>query len=366
MGRSKQSQPKRRRLENDNHPIINKVAGDDNKKEPLHSKQQQDEQQLKAIEALKQLPSWQIEQAAEEVFAQEVIKWPLLLTSQQQQQEDSTTGIVSSLEETTTVQQQQQHDFVTDGGFVDGLGKCVLSESALATFQILHDFIKENVFDASSWSGDPNDSRRRAYGFINEKSQQQVDLSQPDAHHPQEERNRNGRASIVLLPPTNNNNDSTNTHDSSSSYYTKEMMDELKEAITELRHQFSNAALPSPRYVSCEEFIAAQPNLHGPRFLLPAHWDHPTKDGFGIIIVTIAMKGSGTIFLSSYDDKHHGRIEINPGEAYMLSGKARNACTHGVLAHTSGRESLNLRFGLHGRDPNSDPKPDEVIQYWRN
>ena len=52
-------------------------------------------------------------------------------------------------------------------------------------------------------------------------------------------------------------------------------------------------------------------------------------------------------------------FELAPGEAYVLSGAARNECDHGVLclhprgrrsenaAGVASRESLNLRFGLH-------------------
>jgi len=83
--------------------------------------------------------------------------------------------------------------------------------------------------------------------------------------------------------------------------------------------------------------------------------------------VTIAIKGDATIMLESADRKHQLAMELKEKSAYMLSGMVRNSCTHGVLADeaSSGRESLNLRFGLHGRTP-EDPREDEVLQYWRD
>ena len=110
------------------------------------------------------------------------------------------------------------------------------------------------------------------------------------------------------------------------------------------------------QFLRYEYLIAAQPNLHSGRSLLPVHLDDPQKDGFGVIIVTIGMEGSGTILLRDAKGVKHGvALKLDAGEAYMLSDRARDACAHGVLADGrkdngipfSNRESLNLRFGLH-------------------
>ena len=123
-----------------------------------------------------------------------------------------------------------------------------------------------------------------------------------------------------------------------------------------------------PEYQTClanflhyEYLIAVQPNLHSGRALLPVHLDDPRKDGFGVIIVTVGMEGSGTILLRDAKGIHRGvAMRLEAGDAYMLSDCARDACAHGVLADgvekttnsngnafPSERESLNLRFGLH-------------------
>lgn len=124
------------------------------------------------------------------------------------------------------------------------------------------------------------------------------------------------------------------------------------------------------QFLSYEYLIAAQPNLHSGRALLPVHLDDPRKDGFGVIIVTIGMEGSGTILLRDAKGIHRGvAMRLEAGDAYMLSDQARDACAHGVLADGlrndnrlsipfSERESLNLRFGLHDLAP---PCSEEVV-----
>ena len=117
------------------------------------------------------------------------------------------------------------------------------------------------------------------------------------------------------------------------------------------------------QFLRYEYLIAAQPNLHSGRALLPVHLDDPRKDGFGVIIITIGMEGSGTILLRDAKGIHRGiAMRLEAGDAYMLSDQARDACAHGVLADGfknnshcsipfSERESLNLRFGLHDLAP---------------
>ena len=58
---------------------------------------------------------------------------------------------------------------------------------------------------------------------------------------------------------------------------------------------------------------------------------------------------------------------LRQGQAYALSGDARNVCLHGVLAEegSEARESLNLRFGLHERERESEFSAwREVERFW--
>jgi len=121
-------------------------------------------------------------------------------------------------------------------------------------------------------------------------------------------------------------------------------------------------------YVSLENLIALQPNLHNDAKHLPPHLDFPMHDGFGVVIVTIQMAGPQSVIalLKGADSDFDVTVEkekekcwtfpLNVGDCYILSGDARNVCDHGVLCVGGGRrshkvdaarESLNLRFGLH-------------------
>ena len=43
------------------------------------------------------------------------------------------------------------------------------------------------------------------------------------------------------------------------------------------------------------QLVAATPNLHNGRAYLRPHLDEPLHDGFGIVIVTVAIRGDATI-----------------------------------------------------------------------
>uniref|UniRef100_A0A7S2AXK9 Alpha-ketoglutarate-dependent dioxygenase AlkB-like domain-containing protein n=1 Tax=Octactis speculum TaxID=3111310 RepID=A0A7S2AXK9_9STRA len=116
---------------------------------------------------------------------------------------------------------------------------------------------------------------------------------------------------------------------------------------------------------------------------LPPHLDYPLNDGFGIVIVTVCVRGDATILLLRGGDVRAERVwqfPVKAGDVYCLSADARNLCDHGVLVPLpstrararaaaegkkgkGGRESMNLRFGLHGSGP-QDPFPahDEVLR----
>jgi hypothetical protein len=118
--------------------------------------------------------------------------------------------------------------------------------------------------------------------------------------------------------------------------------------------------------------------------------DSPLNDGFGVVIVTICIQKSGDILLLSNESSKTWVFNAPEGSLYVLSGPARSACDHGVVvplerrrkresskwgsahdhacpppkvvqrrksktknvrAERPGRESLNLRFALHGNVP---------------
>ena len=95
--------------------------------------------------------------------------------------------------------------------------------------------------------------------------------------------------------------------------------------------------------------VALQPNLLNDNSHLPLHYDIPRQDGFGVVIATIVMAGGGHIIIVDPEDDVPKSFSFpaEEGDIYLLSGRVRNMCLHGVFASCAERESLNLRFGMH-------------------
>jgi hypothetical protein len=151
--------------------------------------------------------------------------------------------------------------------------------------------------------------------------------------------------------------------------------------------------------ISLNNLQALQPNLHNGTDHLPPHTDSPLNDGFGVVIATVCVHHSAQILLLPNDSPSASPaprsaagyvFEAGEGDMYVLSGRARNDFDHGVLCppdkgerrrrssarstgddsesveaitgskrklggsggiKDKGRESLNLRFGIHGVKP---------------
>ena len=257
-------------------------------------------------------------------------------------------------------------DTSEDGG-VNGLVhlSSLPAEDFLA-LQALHDLIKVRVSCMTGWGGiDDSTGRKRAYGYFasaGTKDESSATMSLAAAHfersHVMKEysgeraaadRAANKRASVWLdasdLPPT--------LHD-----VLQRLTDTLRPLLPMRYRAFM---VPS-------QLVAAQPNIHNGRAFLRPHLDEPLNDGFGVIIVTVAIGGAAKILLRPNNrttDEKWFRLE--QGEAYALSGDARNAWLHGVLAEegSEARESLNLRFGLHDADPEAEfSARREVERHW--
>ena len=140
--------------------------------------------------------------------------------------------------------------------------------------------------------------------------------------------------------------------------------------------------------------------------------DLPRNDGFGVIIVTVAIVGAADIVLVDEGDlteEHQSedgrlsktvvmnpttadtsisttkddstketseinsagvkawRFSLNPGDVYVLSGYSRNKCAHGVIrsaddqVHDYDRQSLNFRFGIHS----AEQAYQEIDRHWQ-
>lgn len=319
MGRTKNRAPKKRRL----------VLDDENYASSL---------QKAAIDTLLETPTDVVEAAAAEATRSKSESWKEIPLSNKNEVPEWLKGL--------------------------GISK-KLSDSHFQGLKLLHQTIKANVDGNNrwaSWSGSNEDPRKRAFGFLpdtlgfQETTREFLDISTPwrdkkdtknvdieDA----EERSRNNRAMVML----------------------ENLPDSIKEAIQHVCELFSDLVPEEFRSVlTYSNLIAAQPNLHCGRTLLPVHVDHPRKDGFGVVIVTVGIVGSGTILLIKSAEDTAIKMQVPEGYAYMLSDKARDSCSHGVLAHDDDeqRESLNLRFGLHDFTMQGLPliSSQKVLKYW--
>lgn len=208
----------------------------------------------------------------------------------------------------------------------------------LEALKDLHQEIKRKASTWTSWSGSENDPRKRAFGILpgtlgaEAIIQEKLDIATPWKEDVGgKERSRNHRAMVRLE---------------------KASSDRYEKAIESLCGLFQKSLPKSSNlqpYLHYKNLIAAQPNLHCGRELLPTHVDHPLKDGFGVIIVTVSVVGSATVLLENHRGIEKRKMRVEEGQAYMLSDQSRNACAHGILADEESphRESLNLRFGLH-------------------
>ena len=226
----------------------------------------------------------------------------------------------------------------------EGLVRTELSDAIFTPLKELHELIQRRLASSlTGWGGvGDNSGRRRGYGYLANSSlaaehfERSHVMKEYTGAEAEADRDANRRASVLL------------TDD--------ELPQNLHEALRLLTAQL-RPLLPE-RYrhvVTPENLVAAQPNLHnGKRYLRP-HLDEPLHDGFGVVIVTVAIVGSARILLRVRPWDPSARSEwwfpLHAREAYALSGESRNVCLHGVLAEAGSeggrRESLNLRFGLH-------------------
>ena len=279
---------------------------------------------------------------------------------------------------------------------IDGLvklSKKLLHENDPDLFRDLtriHAVVKQKVRinDMVPWAGTGGDSTRlRAFGFLGKEALTRLDKDSAVRLHAPEKQGKeallderaNRRAICVLHKAREYVRESvegntTKSNESGSDNVPKTVnptlvADKICAAILANQRVDNNNRLDS-NVLCSKELVAYQTNLHNGAKHLAAHLDAPLHEGFGKVIVTVAIRGSATILLigkgedeedDEEDDEDSDRLlqpawkfHLKEGEVYMLSGNARNMCLHAVLADNDdsggNRESLNLRFGIHSVD----------------
>ena len=241
---------------------------------------------------------------------------------------------------------------------IDGLRLLALPRADVAVFQSLHRTIREKLHGSlTGWGGREDTSgRERGYGYL---PGSELAARHRAASHSMKEYSGAqatadadaNRAASVMLDVADLPSDFSGA------------LDRLLEALrASLPAKFAPVLQP-------DQLVAAQPNVHGGLRFLPPHLDEPLHDGFGVVIVTVAVAGGGRILLQSrpFDAarRRDYSFQMAEGGAYVLSGDARNTCLHGVLADAGARESLNLRFGLHSAERGAPFSAwDEIEQHW--
>ena len=278
----------------------------------------------------------------------------------------------------------ESFDDSSDLDVIEGLVKIThIPSDLLQDLTTIHDHIKAvNRGRMVSWSGVGGewDGRLRAFGFPTQHTLRKLDASHvrlrafektgADAEEDEEA----NRASICILDDKKDGCSGLGGDENGDSGAGRSLSVDPFDVANRLCNVINPIQAGIPLSIAnASQIIAFQPNLHnGARFLKP-HMDQPLHEGFGKMIVTIAIRGGGaTIVLLDKDengttedgDKYQlsWRFHLCEGEAYILTGRARNLCLHGVIADDpSGvRESLNLRFGIHSV---AEAK-EEIFDHW--
>lgn len=246
-----------------------------------------------------------------------------------------------------------------------GAGFCALEPQLFAPLQELHGNIVAALRRGKllqSWEGKGADVRERGFAFL------PPTLAKWDRHRLESGGLRFGASHKEGQDFLN---DEEANWKSCFHLFPRDVSPEARTALHELMAVVKERIADKYKaYVSMENLVALQPNLHNDARHLPPHLDFPMHDGFGVVIVTIQMAGPPSViallrgaeadFEVNTEEKDRERCWTFPltvGDCYILSGDARNVCDHGVLCATNSgrrsnkieapRESLNLRFGLH-------------------
>ena len=170
---------------------------------------------------------------------------------------------------------------------VNGLARLDLDADDARAFSQLHAAILAKLEERlAGWGGVGDHSGRlRGYGYL-------PGLKQSEAHH---------RESVISMREYAGAQAAT---DAEANRRASVMLDAsdipsgFETALANLTRALTDVLPAKYRHVLCaDELVSCQPNLHRGRAYLRPHLDEPLHDGFGIVIVTVAIRGSARILL---------------------------------------------------------------------
>jgi hypothetical protein len=209
------------------------------------------------------------------------------------------------------------------------------------------------------WGSGPQDARRRGYAFLAQSGLKQLEQAgiRISCEGAYEESNDSDNIADAVHRKT--------IRQACAALPSAQVTGKMATALNQIIERVRSCVHPKYKvFCSPNQLACMQPNLHNQALSLPLHLDSPLHDGFGVVIVTVSISGDAEIVLLDDGDdcevSMSWSFQLREGEVYVISGNARNKCTHGVIAASPMRESLNLRLGLHTRDFANE----EIYKHW--
>jgi len=224
---------------------------------------------------------------------------------------------------------------------LNGLARFDLYAEDVRLLSMFHELIKDRLGrNLNGWGGVGDKSgRRRGYGYFESSLGEEhfangVVMKEYSGSEVELDKNANQRASILLTEEDLEEAAmaSPEAHASNKKRMKGQQgQDEvgIRGAISRLAASLQAKVPPQySQFLTLENLVAAQPNIHGGNAYLPPHLDEPLHDGFGIVIVTIAITGKAHIILQtdSWDSvkKKDFCFRLKEGQGYLLSGDSRS------------------------------------------
>lgn len=224
----------------------------------------------------------------------------------------------------------QQRAIADRSSFPIGCGVAEITEAQLEAMRELCENIVEKLHDMVPWGDGWVDKKQRGYGLVPEHSKwkdtgsivkQGILMHDVDSSF----------SSVKKVKRAARDKHNFTIKKSFTDVELNPEQLEALHAIIELVKGILHAPQNAPHLqqyelnsVDLSELVAIQPNIHNGDDYLPLHLDNPRHDGFGVVIVTLALWGSGDVVL--VDDGDPNIHDVQPsGEEKAATDTAASA-----------------------------------------